>query len=456
MGLRAVIIRCPNCNANLEIVSTVASVACTYCGQVSRVEARKTAMFELPKTLPPPDRQSLEDRRRQIHELRQLVPVRAVSTRAVWLIVLVPTLVILGAVFGGIKMIANHVTTSRMMWAGHVPAVIDVDGDGVGDLVGLVRYVVDDDRTHLAAYSGKTGAKLWESDSLGNYSKLGQVQLASLGSLVVMNSSTGELIARDAKAGGAPKWQLSMGEKIDVMCKHGDGLVVATADGKWFAIDAGGSKQETAALIRLDRDYTNDGAIDTFQRADENTTCLPVGSTWRQPPSVFALQHWHDIANVPGMSVDIAVRTAKSPTIVLGHKSPGTAVPMLGRLAPSKPFVPTDRKERPEKEDLPGAAWEAEMPSKDKLNSQFDSAHFAMTDRLAIVLYEGANSTEWLTAFDLETGKRAWERQLETGHGFVAVCLVVTGDVVTLTTWQNLTAFKLSDGSVAWEIGYRM
>lgn len=453
MGLRAVIIRCPNCNANLEIASTVAAATCTYCGQVSRVEARKTAMFEVPKTLPPPSAQTLEERRRQLQELRQLVPVRA--PRALWLVFVVPTLVIMGLVFGGI-MLARHAAGSKMMWAGEVPAVIDVDGDGVGDIVGMVRYVVDGDRTHVAAFSGKTGATLWESESLGNYSKLGQMQLAALGSLVLVSSATGELVARDAKARGAVKWRLSMGEKIDVMCKHGDGLVVATADGKWYAIDASGNKRETTALVRLDRDYTNDDSMTVFARADEAKVCLPVGNAWSLPPSLFALQHWHDLANIAGMDVDVAVRNATGPTIVLGHKTPGTAVPMIGRLAPAKPFVPTDRKSQPEKEDMPAAVWTAEIPSKDPLNARFEAAKFAMTDHLAIVQYEGANSTQWLTAFEIETGKRVWERQLETGHGFVAVCLVVTGDVVTLTTWQQLTAFKLADGRVQWEVGYRM
>ena len=48
MVVRAVIVRCPNCNANLEIASTVIQASCQYCGTVSRIQAR-TAMFQIPK-----------------------------------------------------------------------------------------------------------------------------------------------------------------------------------------------------------------------------------------------------------------------------------------------------------------------------------------------------------------------------------------------------------------------
>jgi len=169
VGLRAIVVRCPNCNANLEIASTVASVTCAYCGTVSRIQAR-TAVFQTPKPM-----SRTEPQLPQMPVARQRFSV---------LLAMLPTLIIAGLVAGGTFFAKRGIPgliSSRVLWAGHVPVLIDVDGDGVADPIGLVRYVMSNDRAHLAAYSGKTGAPLWESEPLGNYSELGQLQFAAMG-----------------------------------------------------------------------------------------------------------------------------------------------------------------------------------------------------------------------------------------------------------------------------------
>jgi len=436
-----VIIRCPNCNANLEVASTVTAATCSYCGAVSRIEPRKTAMFELPKDLAP----TADERRQQLQQVQQLVPVRRASKA---LLVVPAVLVVMFATGFAVLARRGFTGSGRMLWGGHIPVLVDVDGDGVPDPIGIVRYVLANDRAHFAAYSGKTGKQLWETESLGSYGQLGQLQLAAAGSMLLVATDAGTLTARDAKARGVIKWTLSLGEKIDTMCRGGaEEVIVETADHKWFTIDARGNKRDAEPLL-ADRDYTSDDVLNKFVRG--TGMCMRLGNAWRQPPNLIALQRWHDVANIPNMDVEMIVRDATGPTIALGHKQPGTRVPMLARLAPVKPFTPTARKPEP---DLPGADWVTEIPATNPLTASFESQYFAMTDSLALVLYEQAHDEYRIAAFDLRTGKRVWDRVV--GTSVAPVCLLVTGDVVLLSTWRNLTAFALADGAPRWDVGLR-
>jgi hypothetical protein len=453
VGVKAVVLKCPNCNANLEIASTVVSVTCTYCGVVAKLQA-KTVMFQIPK----PPQAPATQQPKIIY-----VPMPGVAKRSA-LFAVIPMLVVFGVIGAGIFFATKGIKAmqGKTLWAGEVPALVDIDGDGVPDPVGFVRYVMDNDRAHLAAFSGKTGASLWESEALGKYSDLGQLSLAPLGTMVLIASDKGTLVARDTKNKGAVAWQQTLGEKIDAMCARGNEVVIHTADDKWFSLDAKGQKKTAPKLVRLDHDYTNDQARVTFDRlgGEAGDVCVPTGKVWRGPPGVVSLHRWHDLANIPGMNIEMLVRKPGGPAIALGHKQPGTNVPMIARIATQTPLAmspsETGGKKKPrreEKDSLPGAAWVTEIPSIDPLNSRFDDKHFALTDKLAIALYQGANSTYRLTAFDLESGKRMWDRQLSTGSGFTPVCLVIAGDAVLISTWQTLVAFALADGADRFSVG---
>lgn len=436
MAYRAVIIRCTNCNAVLEIASTVTAVTCSYCGVVSRIQA-KTAMFEVPTTLP----QAPQARLEQLQRLQHLMPVRpAAAVR--W-----PLFVTLAMLVGGVGMslvIAKRggigaASKDRSMWAGRSPMLIDLDGDGTRDVIGLVRYVLDEDRCHLAAFDGKTGKQRWQSESLGAYSALSQAKFAGVGSQILMASAGGSLSARDAKT-GAQVWEVALDEKVDIMCAAGEqAVIVGTADQRWVRLDNTGAQQPASKLLRLDRDYTNDKAYEMFQRAgvEQSDVCVSLGHTFDGPSHLLSMRNWGDTVKVENMRIERFVRRAGSPdTLAVGYKSPGTSVPMLAKLDGSK------------------AAWVAEIPAKDPLVSRFEEKNVALSDGAVFALYTTSSpEVTRLTAISLSTGKRLWDRQIPTTTGFVPEGLSVTGDVVLLASWQHLHAYSVLDGSDRYRIG---
>jgi len=456
--VRAIVVRCPNCNADLQTGHTVTSVTCQYCGTVARIQAR-TMMLQRPKRMPQvqashPDAQRLRHMpvaRQKVSGARVAVPI-AMSLLATGAAVAIST---------GVGRRALGIG-QKQLWAGSAPQLADIDGDGTPDIVGMIRYVMDHDRTHLAAYSGKTGERLWESDSLGSYSDLSQDRIATHGSLILMASKRGTLEARDAKT-GTPAWKLALSEKIDLMCDGGkDTVVVQTADKKWFSVDAKGKKQPAEPLFRLDQQYTNDAARSRFDVAggpagqpekpadDEpsprrrrnqeplpENACIPLGANWSLPSGVLALKSWHDLAKVDGMRIELLVRRPGGAiTIGLGHKQPGTSVPMIAKIVGRH------------------STWVTEIPSVDPLVASFDEKHFGMSDKAAFVLYQLRGSPEIyrLAAFDLASGKRLWDHPIPKGN-FGGV--IASGDTVLVSTWSDLRAYNAADGNERFSIGSR-
>ena len=450
MALRAVIIRCPNCNAILEINNDVAQVKCAYCDVVSRIQP-KTMMFEVPRSMPPPQTQSPQQRLHQLQQIQHLTPVKKTSA-AIFVLPLLITIMVggLGAVFsmragGRATSTYRAAETTRVaeakktfLWAGQLPALFDLDGDKTADLVGIIRYVTDNDRAALAAFNGKTGAPLWESASLGKYGDLPQMSLVPLGPLVLFVTDTGTITAHDTRKAGAPAWTIKFDEKIAIVCEGGaDAVVLETADDRWIRVDVAGAQTPTKKLIRLDQEYTKNGVRAKFDRGTD--VCLPIGRTWGSPRGVLALQRWSSsLGNIEGMNIELLVRRPGSTgSIAVGYKATGTSVPMLAKV------------------EGKNAVWSIVIPGSNPLNARFDAKLLAVTETTAFAIYETSQpSAVRITAIDLATGERRWERDIATGTTLLsAEGLVVTGDVLLLPTWQTLRAFSTKDGSDVFTVG---
>jgi len=462
--VRAVVVRCPNCNANLQVQSTVVSTTCSYCGTVSRIQAR-TAMFQIPKPPAMPVQSANMTNAERLAQLQQLAKMPVAVQRASIFLALLP-FVLMAVIAGGVILavrgaggFGGALGGGSRIWAGHPPAVTDLDGDKVPDLIGLVRYVTSNDRAHFAAISGKTGAELWESDPIGSYSDVSQDQFGAVGDTLYVATKDGKLVARNVKNKAVVKWEISLGEKIEAMCAAGNELAVTTADQKWWLVDAGGKKREGQKLYRLDRDYTNKEAKLRFEGigGESGDVCLPVSWNRNGPVGLFVLPGWSDMANIDGMDVEMLIKRAGGPSVAIGHKQPGTSVPLLARLTPYPEQTPMPKKgwrtPKEDKELLPTAAWKVEVPAVDPLNSRLDKAHVTLSDKAVYALYSVQSSNHHLTAFDLATGKRLWDREIPHGSGFVVVGLTLVGDVVAVTTWSSLTGYDVANGNERYRVG---
>ena len=445
--MRAIVVTCPQCGANLRVDGTVVAVTCQYCGTEARIQQR-SRVFQVPRPLPSPPSHPH-------HPQASMPPVarQNVSTLAV----LIPIIVMVGVAGAGSyaamrfqRGVQRAVETSanagkeRVDWYGGAPVLADADGDGVADLIGFVHYILDDDRTHLAAFSSKTGARLWQSESLGKSETVNQAMLGAAADTIYYVTDDGVLHARD-RANGTVRWQSPLGEKIDGMCAGaGSGeIVVQTADGQWWIVDGQGAKRPGTALTRLDRGGSKpDEALKQFHGVGGEGLpglCLPIDNrAWQRPVQLLTIDNWSKLPTVPGVYVERLVRRPGGPVLAVGYKQPGTAVPMLARVDGKK------------------VAWTTEVPATDPLTSSSDDKIIGMSERAAFVVYQPRSSSgpTRLAAFDLADGKRLWERDLQQGVGSLSVgSVIVAGDVVIVATWGHLQALDQQDGTPRFVIG---
>lgn len=426
---------CPQCGANLRADGTMTSVTCTYCGTQARIQAR-SRVFQVPQPLP-----------------THLPPAPVVRQPVSKVVFLVPLVVMMAAGASGYVFSRNarraveqavNAGKDRMDWHGDAPVLADADGDGEPDLIGTVRYVLDGDRVHLAAFSPRTGARLWQSEALGTGSTLSQLVLGAAGGLVYLALPDGTLAARDARTGAA-RWQVQLGEKVDGLCA-GDGgaVVVEAADDRWWSVDAAGQRTEAKPLLRLDRSGSKpDDALRRFLALGVEGApgvCTAIDNlAWSRPVGLLTLDNWSTLPTVDGMYVERLVRRPGGPTVAIGYKSPGTSVPMLAGL------------------DGKRALWTAEIPGHDPLTSSSEDNLIGLSDRAAFALYTPGNgsSATIATAFDLADGRRLWERELAAPRvgSLRVVAVMAVGDVVLISSWNVLQALAQADGAPRFTIG---
>jgi hypothetical protein len=426
--VRAVVVRCPNCGANLTSEGTVTTVTCSYCGTISRLQAR-TRVFQIPVHVPAEPGVPIA---RQRYSWLGMLPLVFIG------LVIVSSIVLsmrAGRVAGDL--------TDRMYWAGGVPAMFDVDGDGVLDPIGLVRYHHAGDRTNLVAHSGQTGARLWQSEPLGSYGQLGQRMLGVAGDRVVIAFDRGTLTAYDARTGKLA-WTQALGEKPETLCAgERDGeLVVAIAGGSWEVFDREGQRREGKPLVRFDRARTQDGIRAMFERAGDDPAdapCIPLGDLSRRSAAgTLVLESWRELADIPGMKVNRLVRQLGGPELAVGYKSPGTSVPMIAALAGDT------------------AVWVAEVPAIEPLVSRVDDHLVAVSHEHAAALYQPPRpGAPRVTAFDLARGTRLWDVELTIGRTFNPSSIGIVGDTVWVADSSGLRAHRIGDGSERLFIGQR-
>jgi outer membrane protein assembly factor BamB len=300
---------------------------------------------------------------------------------------------------------------AKPSWWTSYPVIADVDGDGVDDVIGFDRNV-SRDRMKLTAFSGKTGHVLWHTASLGTYTTAYQSGIYAAPGVVVLWDQTAHVTGFDLKT-GVKRWSVSAAEVVKGACSAGNAVVLSTADKRQWSLDL-----TTGALAANGTGCTPDthGAFDAMTGAHEKEDAHP---------------------KVDGMSVDNVYTRGTGPTIALGSRSPGTAVPMIAAL------------------DASGAVlWKADIPGHDPLTANTGTPRSAaISDTLVAVTYERSRATPTLVVFDRTKGTRLYEIDMHKTMMNVLASVTITNASVLVSLWGSLQAFDPKTGATQYTIG---
>ena len=413
--MRAIQVKCSHCAAVLKVDPERDFIDCEYCGTRSTVQ-RRTRVFQMPRpvkvatvatTAPPRIALQVVNKARIVVSLLSTLITFAFIGGVFWFVNRQVEKATGTSVVGYIKKGVDG--PSNMTWLGHGPVLLaHVDGDRVLDPVGRVRYVGTGDTCHLAAFSGATGERLWQTEALGSYSDTYQGRLIQQDKMFLFADPRGSLTAFRAKDGGK-LWSVALSDKVERACRLGPGdLAVQTADQSWQAVStqSGAARKSSGpqGCIRLPDDAQETG--------DTGLTVMTPGSL-----------------KVPGMYVARVIQRGRGAPVAVGSKQPGTAVPMLARLERSR------------------ALWKADVPAQNPLTARSSAPEMAtVTDNQACAIYEMQDGSPRLTCFDLKSGVRRLDAEIAKGTTIVMRALVWRDGRFYLSSWGHLQVLEGGTG----------
>jgi DNA-directed RNA polymerase subunit RPC12/RpoP len=421
--MRVIQVKCSQCAAVLKVDPDKDFVDCEYCGTRSTVQ-RRTRVFQLPRPVVAPVTVAAQTPRIALQMVnRTRIVVSLFSTLF--------TFALIGGIFWFVNKQVEKATGksvfglarsaagggSRMNWLGHGPALLaSLDADRIPDPIGRVRYVTDGDTCYLAAFNGATGERIWQSAALGSYSDTYQGLTILADKLVLFADPRGSLTAYRI-ANGQKAWSVGLSDKVARACKLGAAeIAIQTADERWQAVSIA-----TGAIKR------SSGPTGCVRFADDDDDTGDTGQVVQTPGAL----------KLPGMTVDRVVHRGVGPPVAVGYKNPGSAVPMLARL------------------DRTRAVWKVEVPAANPLSTRTSAPELvSITATSACAIYEMQDSSPpHLTCFDLKSGIRRFDTEIDKGTTIVMEALVWAGGRFYLSSWGHLQIFDEATGGRVQRIG---
>jgi len=334
----------------------------------------------------------------------------------------------------------------RAIESSPAPLYEDVDGDGAADVIGYVERVDGDDRsTRLAVFDGTTGAFRVETPPIA----LGrQPMIARIGSRVVIAGERGQLEAYDLGSGDR-QWSSTLGDRVLAFCGAGkdDAVRVSTADQRMIEVDLVTGRQtdvratcddplaQTTELSFHDprdrRDRQAPAGVEAYRCGSSRI----MGSANFVVPDACQQRGHVDSDNLDGMVGHRIWRLGRG-WLVLGVRTPGAYVPMVGVLA-GRSF-----------------RWKSEVPAANPLDAtEGGPRHATLVGDAVVVSYESEiDHAYWLTAFAIEDGRRRWAQAVATDstlHGIAGrgdtLFVHVGGQVHVLDAASGATRLSFGD-----------
>jgi hypothetical protein len=333
-------------------------------------------------------------------------------------------------------------------WEGiHGVILTDINGDGVPDVVGRVRYVSNGDKVHLAAFEGASGKKLWEGEALGTYSDTYQGPMGLADDTLIIGRANGEISGWGVRD-GKKRWTGTVPEKTVHFCKgeHAGEVRVVLADQTSVVLRlADGHASAPVALPKpapfvMPRPTSLASAKSAATATPvpkPGETCVPIWSDGHPngDPS-FESRNGED-PRIDGMRASFVMQRSGGPKIVIGTRAKGTAVPMIAAVYAD-----------------PSHDWKSDLPGSRPLETSVMGTPCAtLTANRVFTEYgfaSGGSTPHEVVAFDL-TGRRLWEAPLPTDMPLSAIDS--DDHRVFVSQWSHLTVFDAATGKVVYVIG---
>jgi outer membrane protein assembly factor BamB len=427
--VNAIVIRCPTCNAALNVPGDAASVTCSYCHSPCLIQQR-TRIFQIPRPLQGPPQ----------------MPVAQVPVKPGAMVVIGATVtMILGGTIAGLFAFQRAIAPTErtpspmaerektkaatppsqpeyLQWSSMRPLLRDLDGDGDDDVIGAITTYGGPTRSMFAAaYSGKDGHPLWRSPAIpggvGN-----QPMLALAGDHLVLSGDDGKLHGYQL-GDGSSAWRVELGEKVRRLCSlPGGELRVITEDDRARDVQLGSG---AAVVVAVEHRRQLAKGCDPLPTDDDNTYGAAASDVFRPLP------------RVSGMNVRYMLKRG-TVAVVSGGKSRGTSVPMVARL---------DKRE---------VKWLRELPSSNALTSRSEEKVLYFDDHVVLATYDTdfSRGETRLVALSPTDGSLLWESPLSSGPGSnVMAAVLATQHHALAVTWTYVMGFDLKTGKLAFKIG---
>lgn len=306
-------------------------------------------------------------------------------------------------------------STESTWWGDAGAQFADFNGDGTLDLFG---WVSEGDHPEVAAFDGATGRGLWRTPAFATEWSSSRVALVE-GQIVVVDSAGKALAFKPGDE--APLWSVELGERAQEVCKGLAGqVVIRTKDDRIVGL---GLATGSASPTTMPRTCTTDATALSAAIRTRHTMIQELHSRAR----FTTVRH----PVVPGVDAEAVLTIGPKQHVVLGHKTPGTRVPMIA--------VTQDRR----------VVWSSQVPESDALEARTSGDNIsAADDRAAFVFYDSGR-TKRIAALAVADGRRLWDIEVEDSVDSLAP---VQNHLYVAQTW-SISALDRETGEHLYTIG---
>ena len=439
------VIKCPNCNAPLPAPSGP-SQKCPFCG----VEVQKTLLkhpappppVPPPGPMPPPPDGTIQP-----------------NNTMLW-VILSMIVVLVGAAVTGVAYLASRpdrrvtsitrqaeavlrktVKARARDWDSRRPFVVDVNGDGVEDVVGKIRvYANSKSTSYPAAVDGKNNELLWRGEALPRKHK---IYLAP--ALLLMTSSN--MVRAFELKQGKQAWKATLADKISALFLGEEGtIILKTKDEAWsvVALASGAvTPRESKKMPSL--------------RLLENTgySLIPrqplMMLNWKQWPGlrltrVYCPPHLSSQVSPQGRALPWHSRKAycyrDGVGLAYAVRDKGSRIPHLIGFDPRTREIVWRRQITPE-------------GSLDELNSGFNQPRAELRGDRALFLYQLPDKKMTMELLAMADGKVLWKRTLTNmkSHGHLGSAVLTRTRIYITHGFSSLDIHDVKDGRLLHHVG---